>query len=238
MPKPRDALAPIPFGAQPLHHFGTYCRKSVPNPCPPAADGLPTNWRCSRRAPSATGQSGAITWVLPGARGVRQDAGVTLRPASREKAAGPFFRCSHEVEGGKLRGGGRRRRSWSRRRPGDNGDEGAAVAVAAVAAGRQPGRASRGSIFPGAVGRAAARRSAGSGRSGGSSGRLRGVGHAAWQGGEEPGRGPPARPPAAAAPSRDAPPSAAAGVASSRRAAERIRWKTLGFSHRAPRAPA
>lgn len=236
MPKPRDALAPIPFGAQPLHHFGTYCRKSVPNPCPPAADGLPTNWRCSRRAPSATGQSGAITWVLPGARGVRQDAGVTLRPASREKAAGPFFRCSHEVEGGKLRGGGRRRRSWSRRRPGDNGDEGAAVA--AVAAGRQPGRASRGSIFPGAVGRAAARRSAGSGRSGGNSGRLRGVGHAAWQGGEEPGRGPPARPPAAAAPSRDAPPSAAAGVASSRRAAERIRWKTLGFSHRAPRAPA
>lgn len=85
---------------------------------------------------------------------------------------------------------------------------------------------------------AAAGRSAGTGRSGSSFGRLTGVGHAAWRGGEEPGRGPPARPPAA--PSRDTPhpPSVAPGVASSRRAAERIRWKTLGFSHGAPRAAA
>lgn len=98
----------------------------------------------SRRAPRRCSVRGAVTCVLPGpgARGLGEDAGVTLRSASREKAAGPFFRCSHEAAGGRLRGGGGRRRSWSRRPPGDNGDGGAA------AAGRQPGSASRGSIFP------------------------------------------------------------------------------------------
>lgn len=177
--------------------------------------------------------------MLPGAgaRGVGEDAGVTLRPASGEKAAGPFFRRSHEVEGGKLRGGGRRRRSWSRRRPGDNGDGGAAAAAAAE--GRQPGKTSRGSIFPGAVGRLRRGAPPAPGTQRAASGASGRVGHAAWRRGEEPGRGPPARPPAAPSrdvPSRDAPPSVAPGVASSRRGAERIRWKTLGFSHGAPRA--
>lgn len=99
--------------------------------------------RRAPRPPRRCQERGAVTCVLPGpgARGLGEDAGVTLRPASREKAAGPFFRCSHEAAGGRLRGGGRRRRSWSRRPPGDNGDGGAA-------AGRQPGSASRGSIFP------------------------------------------------------------------------------------------
>lgn len=117
---------------------GARCRER-----PPASQRAAKRRRIATR-PRRCSERGAVTCVLPGlgARGLGEDAGVTLRSASREKAARPFFRCSHEAAGGRLRGGGGRRRSWSRRPPGDNGDGGAA------AAGRQPGSASRGSIFP------------------------------------------------------------------------------------------
>lgn len=86
--------------------------------------------------------------------------------------------------------------------------------------------------LPGAVGKL--RRGPAPGSSGDGRGRLREgrVRHASRGAGQEPGREPSVRPD----PRR--PPRVAPGAASSRRAAERIRRKTSGFSHGAPRAAA
>lgn len=87
--------------------------------------------------------------------------------------------------------------------------------------------------LPGSVGRLRRGPPPAPGRSGDGRGRFRGwVRHVARGAGQEPGREPSIRPD----PRR--PPRVAPGAASSRRAAERIRRKTSGFSHGAPRAAA